>query len=128
MAETEGRPLDYLRWQSRVIVVMAASGDDPALVAQDTRLRAAAADLAERDVVLITAAGDTVTVDGETSDAPPAAHLRRAYATGTTGFHVVLIGKDGGVKLHATEPVAADAFFALIDSMPMRQREMRRGG
>jgi hypothetical protein len=35
------------------------------------------------------------------------------------------IGKDGGVKLRSAEPVAAGDFFALIDTMPMRRREMR---
>jgi hypothetical protein len=125
MAETDARPLDDLRWQQRVIVIMAASGEDPALVDQETRLRAAAADLAERDVVLITATGDTVTIDGATSNVPTADQFRQAYAGGTSGFQVLLIGKDGGVKLRSGEPVAAADVFALIDSMPMRRREMR---
>ena len=40
------------------------------------------------------------------------------------GSQVLLIGKDGGVKLRSTEPVSTDELFALIDSMPMRRREM----
>ena len=40
-------------------------------------------------------------------------------------FSVILIGKDGGVKLRSAEPVSAEAIFGLIDGMPMRQREMR---
>ena len=124
MADTDARPLDHLRWQQRVIVVMAASGADPALLDQETRLRAAAADLAERDVVLVTATGDTVMIDGKTSEAS-ADQLRQAYAGDTSGFQVLLIGKDGGVKLRAAEPVAAADLFALIDSMPMRRRELR---
>lgn len=128
MAETSERPLEHLRWQKRVIVVMAASADDPTLVDQESRLRAAAADLAERDVVLITATDDTVTIDGATSNPATAAHLRQSYASGTSGFQVLLIGKDGGVKLHSAEPVAAGDFFALIDTMPMRRREMRETG
>jgi hypothetical protein len=124
MPEAADRPLADLRWQNRVIVIMAATGDDPALLDQETRLRAAATDLAERDVVLITATGDTVTIDGNTSNAS-AAHLRQAYAAGTSGFQVLLIGKDGGVKLRSSEPVAAGDFCALIDAMPMRRREMR---
>ncbi len=124
MAETDTRPLDHLRWQNRVIVVMAASGDDPALVEQERRLRAATSDLAERDIVLITATKNAVTINGSVSDTPSADTLRQAYAEGTSGFQVVLIGKDGGVKLRAAAPVAADDFFALIDSMPMRRREI----
>jgi hypothetical protein len=41
---------------------------------------------------------------------------------------VLLIGKDGGVKLRAEEPLPAAEFFALIDTMPMRRREMRERG
>ena len=41
-------------------------------------------------------------------------------------FEVLLIGKDGGVKLRRDKPVAAFEITALIDTMPMRQDEMRR--
>jgi len=40
------------------------------------------------------------------------------------GFQVLLIGKDGGVKLRSSEPVSMKDLFGLIDSMPMRQQEM----
>lgn len=123
----DGRPLEDLRWEKRVIVVLADTSDDPALVEQARRLREAASDLAERDVVQISATDDAVTIDGSTSDTLSAGRLRQAYASGTNGFQVVLIGKDGGVKLRAGEPVAAGDFFALIDTMPMRQRELREG-
>jgi hypothetical protein len=76
-------------------------------------------------VVLVTARGRTVTVDGDTVQAPGADELRDAYADSASGFQVVLVGKDGGVKLRSAEPIAADDFFALIDTMPMRRREMR---
>ena len=38
---------------------------------------------------------------------------------------VVLIGKDGGIKLAEPIPYELDLIFALIDAMPMRQNEMR---
>jgi hypothetical protein len=47
---------------------------------------------------------------------------RLGLKTGT--FQVVLIGKDGGVKLRSSEPVSMKDLFGLIDSMPMRQQEM----
>jgi hypothetical protein len=128
MAETNQRPLDHLRWQQRVIVVMAEAPDDPALLEQQRRLREAAPDLAVRDVTLITATNETVTIDGNRAAGRPSAdQLRHAYARGASGFQVVLIGKDGGVKLRAGEPVPTADVLALIDSMPMRQREMREG-
>ena len=41
-------------------------------------------------------------------------------------FVFILIGKDSTVKLRAKQAVASDEFFDLIDSMQMRQEEMRR--
>ncbi len=41
-------------------------------------------------------------------------------------FAVLLIGKDGGVKLRSGRPFALHALFDAIDAMPMRQDEMRR--
>lgn len=42
------------------------------------------------------------------------------------GFGVYLVGKDGGIKRAQTHVLRTDELFGLIDSMPMRQREMRR--
>jgi hypothetical protein len=42
------------------------------------------------------------------------------------GFGVYLVGKDGGIKIAQTHVLRTDELFGLIDSMPMRQREMRR--
>ena len=43
-----------------------------------------------------------------------------------TAFELLLVGRDGGVKLRRDAPVAASEITALIDTMPMRQAEMRR--
>jgi len=41
-------------------------------------------------------------------------------------FQLLLIGKDGGVKLRSEQPVPTQDIFGLIDSMPMRRQEMDR--
>jgi hypothetical protein len=41
------------------------------------------------------------------------------------GFTLLLIGKDGGEKLRSQNVVAPETLCRLIDSMPMRQEEMR---
>ena len=45
-----------------------------------------------------------------------------------SGERILLVGKDGGVKLRSEEPVSIQRIFDLIDSMPMRRREMREKG
>ena len=43
-----------------------------------------------------------------------------------TDYEILLIGLDGGVKLRQTEILETEKLFDIIDSMPMRQAEMRR--
>ena len=40
-------------------------------------------------------------------------------------FEILLIGKDGGVKLRSSSPLENSRIFGVIDQMPMRQAEMR---
>ena len=40
-------------------------------------------------------------------------------------FKIELIGLDGRVKLNTTELLTTEALFAKIDSMPMRQQELK---
>lgn len=42
------------------------------------------------------------------------------------GFHIILIGKDGGEKFRSNEVTSAATLFALIDAMPMRKHEMNK--
>ena len=101
------------RWQDRVVLLLAAP-DDPALAEQQRRLDDAAAAMAERDVVVLV------------PDRDDATGLRQRFGL-DDGFAVLLLGKDGGVKLQARQPVAATELIALIDAMPMRRRELRAG-
>jgi len=39
---------------------------------------------------------------------------------------VLLIGKDGGVKLRSKAPIAPRTLVETIDAMPMRQDELQR--
>ncbi len=41
-------------------------------------------------------------------------------------FRVVLLGKDGGVKLSSASPVSMETLSSLIDTMPMRRSEMQQ--
>ncbi|GAB5560801.1 MAG: hypothetical protein SynsKO_24480 [Synoicihabitans sp.] len=92
--------LTQYRWQNRVLVVEVPTRDDPAYHEQLQRFEANATAMDERDLVVET-------------------------VTGADGFQVSLYGLDGGRKWRQTEPLDMETLFALIDSMPMRQAEMR---
>jgi hypothetical protein len=52
---------------------------------------------------------------------------RRRFHVEKDDFRVILIGKDGGEKLRSQTPVTMERLMKLIDSMPMRQKEVRDG-
>lgn len=103
--------LDAFRWKNRPVLVFAPSPDDPVFIEQSALLDAAQEGLLERDIVVL-------------SDTDPQLDGAQRRRLGVQGFEVVLIGKDGGVKLRVQEPIAAEALFSVIDAMPMRRREM----
>lgn len=109
-----------MRWEKRVLLVRASGANDPSLLAQRRILQRWRAGAAERDLVLVEVQGETVVGASDT-----AAQLRRRYRLPATGFMVVLIGKDGGVKLRQTRPIAAAALEETIDAMPMRRSGKR---
>jgi len=105
------------RWQHRLVLVF-HPGAAPDLMDQQEAIPVADPHgWAERDLQLIRLpAGDT--------DAP-ALYERFQIESGT--FTVLLIGKDGGEKARRVGAILSrEDLYALIDTMPMRQAEMRR--
>ena len=86
----------------RILVIFAPSREDAAYQKQAAELLADWAGLIERDFVV------------QTRFNAPA-------------FSVVLIGKDGGEKLHQDALLTARDLFAMVDAMPMRRAELGRG-
>ncbi|MEO0424900.1 MAG: DUF4174 domain-containing protein [Pseudomonadota bacterium] len=113
--------LSQLRWEYRVLLVFdeAPARDDTAL------LREQATAFRERDTLWF------VVRDGEVQSNYPGPLAEGFGERGLRGLargeRVVLIGKDGGVKLR-TSSLDIAGVFALIDGMPMRRREMRERG
>lgn len=105
--------LDDLRWEKRPVLVFATSPDDPAFLRQMTLFRTAAEGLADRDILVL-------------HDTAPATSGALRQSLSPKGFTVMLVGKDGGVKLRQHHPLTADALFATIDRMPMRRAEVTR--
>ncbi|WP_419729845.1 DUF4174 domain-containing protein [Lichenicola sp.] len=97
------------------LVIVVGHANDPRVSEQHAGLEHDAAALRERDVVI--------------QDVTPEAARRDRPDLGTdpdSSFEVLLVGKDGQVKLRRDTPVAAREITALIDTMPMRRAEMRR--
>jgi hypothetical protein len=79
-------------------------------------------------MVIVTVVGDRVTSRFGRGPGMDADRLRERYSVGRRQFRALLVGKDGGVKLSSGRAISANRLFGLIDSMPMRRKEMRRRG
>jgi hypothetical protein len=122
------RLMTGLTWEKRVLLVFAPDEQYAGLRRQNAMLEAIGDGLVERDMIVIRVfADDRVSVDGE-YHAQSASSFYRRFAVDRGEFRVILVGKDGGVKLDRNHAISGGALFALIDSMPMRRNEMQQDG
>jgi len=117
--------LDALRCKNRVLVLFSPSESDASFQLQKQGLASSAQGVLERDLMVLeiveqgqSRAGNHLLSEKSVQD------IRKRLGVVGGSFQVLLIGKDGGVKLRSSEPVSMKDLFGLIDSMPMRQQEM----
>lgn len=113
--ETAPEALEDLRWQKRIVVVFADSPEDPQFRRQMESLLRDPQALAYRDVVVLT-------------DTDPAAQSALRQTFRPFGFMMVLVGKDGQIKLRKPLPWDVREISRVIDKTPLRQQELRDPG
>jgi hypothetical protein len=113
-------------WKNRLLLVFAPSEDDARYRGLERELRKHGDAILERDLLVFHVLENGVSRLGRSPiDTQSASLLRDRFSVNQGQFLVVLIGKDGGEKLRRGDEVDITEIFSLIDSMPMRQREMR---
>lgn len=112
-------PIDAMRWEERVLLLFAPRERDAALSKQRKIVGAGGDGFRDRQLKIVEIVGDSVS--GARDYAP---RLRQRYRIASDEFAVVLLGKDGAVKLRANRPIDTAQLFTTIDAMPMRQREL----
>ncbi len=118
--------LERYTWRNRVLLIFTPDHHHSEFVAQNEILAKFAPGLVDRDlVVLRMVPGYEVTMDGNPAAGISSDGLYRSFSIEPGTFRVLLIGKDGALKLTRSAAVAANTLFDLIDSMPMRQLEMQ---
>ena len=124
-ASAENAETARFRWQNRVLLVFSPTPALPAYQSLAYDLTRNQDGVRERDLVVFFVLGDGESRLGDESlSDQQAENLRRRFDVGADAFKVVLVGKDGLVKL-SSDAVTLTELFAVIDAMPMRQREMR---
>jgi monofunctional biosynthetic peptidoglycan transglycosylase len=116
--------LEQYRWENRVLVVSAESRDDTKLTKLQDDMASMPGEFADRDMVLVTLLDTGSSTAGNRKlTATEAAATRAALGIQSGSFALRLIGKDGSVKLSSESLTPMTEIYALIDTMPMRQRE-----
>jgi hypothetical protein len=104
--------LDDFLWLKRLVVVFADSPNDPAFQTQLLYLADDPAELIKRDVVILT-------------DTSPDTPSEARQTLRPRGFSMVLLDKDGAVKLRKPLPWSVREIVHAIDKFPLRQQEIR---
>ena len=104
--------LNEFLWTKRPVVVFADTPNDPRFIEQMNFLNADIPALLLRDIVVLT-------------DTDPAARSALRRKLRPRGFMLVLIDKDGGVKLRKPAPWDVREISRSIDKFPTRQQEIR---
>ena len=127
-AFADQNPLAAYQWQNRIVLLYAQKQNDERLRSQRESLLQHQDALADRELVVLRV----------TEDEPPEAVFENISGSGFFGnlidffdlgqddFTLLFIGKDGTEKLRRNKVTEPREIFDLIDSMPMRQREMKR--
>lgn len=122
-SKIKAQDLDVYQWKNRIILLKSNTFESDWLQAQLKRLNADRTQLKEREVLLLIITDDLVYNDRKQIMDLSADTIISTYDL--SDFNgLVLIGKDGGLKLKEAFIVNPKEIFSLIDSMPMRKTEI----
>jgi len=125
--EAMSMDLTQFQWKNRLLFLFAPDGNSPLFKNLQSQIMAQKAEVEDRDLVVfeVLAKGpsrmNTASLDRQQADS-----IRDHFAVPRNTFSLILVGKDGGIKLKRNDQIDLGAVFELIDSMPMRQDEMRQ--
>ncbi len=115
-------------WENRVLILFADQENHNILNQQLDFFNQNQEGMQDRDLLVYQVFSNAgKRPDGEEMPTQQVKDWRKQWKIDATDFVLILIGKDGGTKLKKEKLTPIDQIFDLIDSMPMRQAEMRRG-
>ena len=119
--------LSQFQWKNRLLFLFAPNRSHPLFDVLQKSIATQQAEVADRDLVIFEIL-ESGTSRLDTSDLGPqvAQSLRDKFDVSPGRFVLILVGKDGSVKLNRQEQTRLGDIFALIDAMPMRMEELRQ--
>ena len=116
LGSLHAEPLTEYLWKRRVVLSFSAAESTPERIFLLKQIKQYQCEFDDRQMVhvdLIAGSSDHQL-------------LSRQFSVPNKNFNLVLLGKDGAVKLITSQPLLEN-LLTLIDTMPMRQRELRIG-
>ena len=116
-------PLSSFQWKNRIIIV---SGENSLINKQLDIYKKVSDELLDRDLIIFYSYNQKI---HSYPDKKPLSFdwkdLKMYFNLPEKGFYSILIGKDGSIKQRNHSIISHEIYFDLIDSMPMRKREMK---
>ena len=113
------------QWKDRLILIITEEKTEK-FQQQITELQKHQQGLKERKLVVYKISPERYSTGFQEENWKSSTELYGKYKVKNSDFRVMLIGLDGGEKLEQTEVLSIEKLFNTIDSMPMRQAEMRK--
>ncbi|WP_339649496.1 DUF4174 domain-containing protein [uncultured Salegentibacter sp.] len=113
------------QWKDRLILIIAEEKNEK-FQQQLIQLQNHKNGLDDRKLVVYQILPETYSTGFKEENWKNSNELFQKYKDKKSEFQVLLIGLDGGKKLEETEILSTEKLFNTIDSMPMRQSEMRK--
>ena len=116
LGSLHAEPLTQYLWKHRVVLSFSAAESTPERISLLRQIEQYQCEFDDRQMVHI----DLIAGSNDHQ------LLSRQFSLPNKNFNLVLLGKDGDVKLLTSQP-SLENLLTLIDTMPMRQRELRLG-
>jgi hypothetical protein len=106
------------QWEKRILLLCTSASRQADYLQQKEILKKEEAGLKERDMLVLE-------INYKKASQSDKDYLEKELKVKPAPFAVVLLGKDGGVKIRQNQPLSIEGLFSTIDAMPMRKREMK---
>ena len=118
--------LSKYKWENRILIIYSNDVDDHEIREQKKKYELQKSEYNERDLLVFQLSDNNFqNLSNQLSQGVNISSLKEYLSIEKSDrFKVILIGKDGGIKLESEQLLSNQKIFATIDAMPMRRNEM----
>lgn len=115
------------QWDNRLVLLLVEDTLDENYQQQIENFERESKGLEDRKLIIYQVQKNQYKAGLEKEDWKSSDHLWKKYKKTEAPFEFILIGLDGGVKLRKTDYFSTEELYKIIDVMPMRMQELRKG-